>query len=643
MFKLKAAVLAAFVFGVSLPACGIINLRFTPADMIRSSSAIYLLKCSPPQGKTVAVRVVKTIKGQAMTRDDLVFDWRDRELGGDEVSAAFAGEENTTAVLLLSRRAGRAGEKEPAGIIQIGTRWFSVYRNGEAWALDQDQREMSSVWAGDAAMLARAAEATAADPAISFPVKSRMTWDGDSKLGKLAGRCNGCLNVDFGGPIGLCAVVLSEGGDRIIASGKPGAPPSDITRKLRLTTASQLAAPGDFNGDGRMDLATWDGKALEVATQGPDGTFGAEQWALPEAVASRPWLSMQSLDVGVPGRPGLLVGTAHAPQLLIPAAGGRMTLRALREGEPAKLKPGGVCLPGDFDGDGRCDVIELFENGILFYAGQTGDHQFKAPVATQLAVVKSPRAAVCSDYDMDGRLDLLVGGEDGVAVLGRPDGQRWANVTPVTAELAYHGNANRPPIVAAAACDVNNDGRQSVALFYPGRNPLLFFNRGFACFGLARELELSGGGNAPAAADTVDPFAPAAPAGESGPKLKSAVSLQKGQSAGTVLDLNGDGTADLLAVDAEGQIWVLFGKVSDGGTAIQVSLALSPGERSPLTVGIYRGARCIAVHVVSPGRPAFTGCAEPGRITLRWTTPRGDRTERHVDVVGNMRVELSSN
>ena len=198
-------------------------------------------------------------------------------------------------------------------------------------------------------------------------------------------------------------------------------------------------------------------------------------------------------------------------------------------------------------------------------------------------LVKSPCAAVCGDYDADGRLDVVVAGEDGLALLRRARDARWDNCTHVTGELAYHGNANRPRIVGAAPCDINNDGRQGVAFFYPQRNPLVFFNRGFACFGLARELELSGSGSV--APEPLDPFAPPPE-----PKLKGAEALQHGQAAGTVLDLNGDGIADLLAVASGGEVWALFGKAEDR-QPLGLTLALPPTARGPATISVSNDRR----------------------------------------------------
>jgi len=182
-------------------------------------------------------------------------------------------------------------------------------------------------------------------------------------------------------------------------------------------------------------------------------------------------------------------------------------------------------------------------------------------------------------------------------------------------------------------CDINGDGRQGVALLYSNRNPMVFFNRGFACFGLARELSLSGTGGAMDAPP--DPLAPAPQA-----KLKAADALQRGQAAGTVLDLNCDGIADLLAVTPQGDVWALFGKGGDRQT-LALTVVLPPGAAGPVTLSVSRDRRRIGMHVLRPGLPATIGVQEPGPVHLEWTGADGKPQKREVVVERPARVELA--
>jgi hypothetical protein len=161
---------------------------------------------------------------------------------------------------------------------------------------------------------------------------------------------------------------------------------------------------------------------------------------------------------------------------------------------------------------------------------------------------------------------------------------------------------------------------------------MLFFNRGFACFGLATELAVSGSGSL--SSDPLDPFAAPQEAGQA-----AAATLRRGQSAGTVLDLNGDGSQDLLAVSADGQVWMLPGESAEPDP-LGLTVALSTEARGPRTVAVLTGRRRIAMHVVRPGQPATIGLDSPGRLTLDWIRQDGRPARRTIDVAQRTRVEL---
>jgi hypothetical protein len=164
---------------------------------------------------------------------------------------------------------------------------------------------------------------------------------------------------------------------------------------------------------------------------------------------------------------------------------------------------------------------------------------------------------------------------------------------------------------------------------------MVFFNRGFACFGWARELDLSGTGSALSeAADPLDPFSEPAQS-----KLAGADALQRGQTTGTIWDLNGDGVQDLLGVDLENNVWVLFG-AREAGRALGLTITLSPKVSNPVTVAIRGKGRCLGMHVVRPGMPAFAGRAVPGPLDLQWNGPDGEARTQRAIVVKPIRVEL---
>lgn len=605
----------------------LINPRFTPADLVRSSAQIYQIDLQLPDNDSVTGAVTEVLFGEPPAGKRVQFEFADaKELSRDEIAGAFGANRSATSILLLSSTKDAASD-EPVGALQINTLWYAVVRKGDALSLDKDNRALFSVWAGTARQLAAATRVLFADPAgVAFPVQSAISWQRDLSLGRADG-ANGCLVVDFGGALGAGVLLRSTNGDRFFQAGSKGAMPTDRTAKCKLTTASRLAATGDFDGDGRLDLVSWDGKGLKLAVQSADGTFSTRSLAVsvPEC------LSLDALDVGAATGPGMLVGTAQGPALLIPDGKGDFTARAIGTEASKNLGSGGLCVAADFTGDGRCDVLQVFERGTVLYAGEEPG-RFGPGVRTPFDLPKNPKLAVCGDFDADGQLDAIVCGDDSLALLSKGGGSNLENLTYGTGELAYHGNANQPNFSGVALSDINNDGRQGAATFYPNRNPLVFFNRGYACFGMARELMLSGG-----EVSGVE-MPPGTPGEAPKAKLKATETLQGGQLAGTICDLNDDCVQDLFAVDARGEAWVLFG----GGSARALGLTLAASKsRGPVTVTVSDAKRRTGMYVVKPGAPAFVGRSQAGPATIEWKGTDGKLRTQKVIVVNPVRVELA--
>ena len=586
------------------PALAVINPRFTPTDLVRGASQVWVLRVSVPDATGADAELVETLKGAPPAKTRLrLAPAPDGDLTVADLAAAFGAHKTSPAVAVLTPDGGGG----PAtGAIQIETLWFSLAEQNGTWLVSPDKADMFSVWAGGARQLAEAARYVIADPGAEFPIKSAIAWDTDLPLGTLAGPSGGCLLADLGAPVGRCALVLCDAGDRVIAVGKDGNPPADVTARLKLTTHSRRATVADVDGDGRLDLVFWDGRNVGVCLRKADGTFAAP---VPQA----PLAACCSLDiVEAGGQVAVLAGTPTGPILLAPVGPG-MKATTLPGAEMARdLGEGGVCAVADTDGDGKTDVLQLFTKGVLWYAGGP-DGAFRPAVRVEAELPRNPTVAMWGDYDMDGRLDVLVGGADGLAMLIQSVPGRWEAVNYVTGELAYHGNANTPSIVAGSLCDLNNDGRQGVALFYRDRPCMQFFNRGFGCFGLARELSLTGEG----AAGDAPPDGAAAKE-----PLKAAAALQRGQQSGAMLDLNGDGTQDLLAVDMDGAIWAMF-SVGGVGRTLSLTLLAPPAARGPVTVTVSGRKRVWGMYVVRPGTTATAYRETVGPVTLNWKDADG--------------------
>jgi hypothetical protein len=551
-----------------LPAWALINVGFTPADLVRGAQQVSVVKLLSVKDKVVAAEVVETIRGKppAEPKLNLHLD-PDGQLSADALSAALPA----TALLVLAAPENLDLTKDPAGALLIGKDWLSVFQKNGQLVLALDKQSLSAVWAGSALNLAAAARYVQTDPSASFPVRSDLQWSNSRAFGKLDGPVHGCLVTDEG------VIVLCEGGDVLFKA----------DGQQKLPTASKRATFAVLAAGAQPELVSWTGKAL-VAGGKP-------------LVADLPvCLSVDALAIG-----RVVVGTPTGP-VLVNADGKTEALPGVKD-----LGAGGLCVVADFDRDGKNDIVQLFANGIVTYAGE-GDGKFKAPVTSALQLPENATAAACGDYDTDGWLDLVVGGNGAMALLARDEKQQWQNQTYVTGELAYHGDANQPKISGVTSADINSDGRQGVALLYADRKPMLFFNRGFSCFGWARELDPAG---------FID---------EGSATLKGWRALEVGQVAGAVLDMNGDNAPDLFAVTAgTPEAWGLYGE-NQAGTQLrwlQVSTA------APVTVTVRDRDRVAGLYVVRPGMPATIARPQAGLVTLEWMDATGKPASQKVVVV----------
>lgn len=616
---------------VITPVWAVINPDFTPADLVEGASRIVLLRVSMPEGGNVVAESIETLKGSPLSEKRIHLDVTGGLDTSDVATAFRPGAASATAVLVLSKpRTGQA-EGTVSGALQIETRWFAVSFKDRTWSLKPDEQQLFAVWGGNARQLGEAARyVLEEDSDPEFPVRSDLSWRDEWRIGSPVEGATGCLPVDFGEPLGSCVVVFSESGDRVYRLSGADGPPRDITGSLSLTTRSHARAFGDFNGDGRLDLASWDGSRLHLALQTDQGTFASR----PLDVELSDCRSLETLHVGSDSGAGLLAATSRGPVLLVPGGAGGFQKRVLDGSEPDGA-PSALMTAVDLDGDGPPDVLEVRDSALVVYPGADSG-RFKDPIRSPVRGVKDPCHAVFGDYDTDGRLDIVVAGAEGFALLSRlPDG-RWENTTYATGELQYHGNANRPVVVQTAPCDVNLDGRQGLALFYSARKPMLFFNRGFACFGLARELDLTGA--ASLSSESMDPFAPVEPE----MALEAAEALQSGQTAGTIADLNSDGAPDLLAVNRKGEVWALLGELRER-PPLMLQLILSPRLAGPLTIKVHSPDRLLGMHCIRAGTPARVGLPEPGPVILEWAESDGKPRRVEVIVERSHRFEITRN
>jgi hypothetical protein len=264
-------------------------------------------------------------------------------------------------------------------------------------------------------------------------------------------------------------------------------------------------AVGDFNGDGKLDIVTSSdspggGPSISVLLNNGDGTF----------------------------RPGLYYGAGTGPAFSVAV--------------------------GDFNGDGKLDVVTAngATGGLGVVSVMLGDGHGGFGTPKNYAV-GSAQAVAVGDFNGDGKLDVVVasGLSDKVSVLlGNGDG----TFTPVP---GYASGPAGP--VSMAVADLNGDGKLDIVMGTSFSNTVtVLLGNGDGTFGPARNV---------------------------GP----------GSSSVAVADFNHDGKLDLVSVDSTST----YVELGNGDGTFQTALNIGPGGNA-VALGDFNGDGFTDLAVAGP-------------------------------------------
>jgi len=150
----------------------------------------------------------------------------------------------------------------------------------------------------------------------------------------------------------------------------------------------------DFNSDGNLDLVTSNSQGTFILPGNPNGTFGA-----PTLV---PFGSLMGVgDFNGDGKPDLLL--AGSGNIAVALRNGNGTFQQATPFQLSQYFGFGSPVTGDFDGDGRLDVAFLSDTGLITIVFGKGDGTFGGQTEIASNMIDHILAA---DFNGDGVLDL---------------------------------------------------------------------------------------------------------------------------------------------------------------------------------------------------------------------------------------------
>ncbi|MGB9418980.1 MAG: FG-GAP-like repeat-containing protein [Acidobacteriaceae bacterium] len=396
------------------------------------------------------------------------------------------------------------------------------------------------------------------------------------------------------------AVVDSEGDYATILLGNGDgtfSPRKNLPLGSGLQANITSAALGDFDGDGKLDVAITENTQPVVAVMpgNGDGTF---RQPLTETLTQVATLSTSSAaDFNRDGHLDLLVsGTT-----LLPGKGDGTFGTPVTFNSDNQIRS---FVVGDFNGDGYPDVVdvgnEFLESQPLQVFLGNGDGTFQ-PVRRSWNLTGIPDKSVVGDFNHDGKLDLaLTVLSNSIAVLlGNGDGTFAAPVIYATDELPS----------GLSVADLNGDGK--LDLIATGSKVDVFLGNGdgtfptrvdYAVTGFPQQLatgDFDGDGKLDIAVTAYSPGMLEILFGNGDGTFQTPIVFADDAPGGPPVlarDLNGDRVDDLLTAGGSGSLFVSaplatvspssldFGAVTPGTTSNSRIITITNSGNSPLNV-----------------------------------------------------------
>lgn len=479
----------------------------------------------------------------------------------------------------------------------------------------------------------------------------------------LLGKGDGTFQTHVDSAIGQYPTVMAAGDfngdgklDLVVASSTPtselfstllGNGDGTFQNKFSQAVSGTLRsfAVGDFNGDGKLDVAAViDGtNAVSIFLGHADGSFAAPvPYATGPMAESPPYHNVLVGDFNGDGKLDLAAATDNGIAILLGNGDGTFQPFSLVP-SLSSSSPGDELLAlADFNGDGKLDIIKATQGGaaIINLALGNGDGTFQQATGFQIPSILDLEAAVVGDFNGDGKLDLAFASQssDVVTILfGNGDGTFQGHI-----EYSVPSVSNNVNFMLAA--DFNGDGALDMALADFGANEvsvfvnqpvaafapraLNFANQGIDTTSPEQSVTLTNGGAAPLAIASVAASGDFAETDDCG----SSLGIGKACTANVTFTATADGArSGLLSFTDNASVVPQALVLSGTGTGAGFAVSVAPGSSASQTVtagqtasysllltpeGGFNGTITLACS----GAPAGANCTAPTSVALTGTS-----------------------
>jgi len=363
-----------------------------------------------------------------------------------------------------------------------------------------------------------------------------------------------------------------------------------------LTGILRSLAVGDFNGDGKLDVAAViDGtNAVSIFLGHGDGSFAAPvQYPTGPMVLSPPYHNVLVGDFNGDGKPDLAVATDNGVAILLGNGNGTFQPFSVVT-SLVSFDPGDDLVAlADFNSDGKLDIIKSTQTGIINVALGNGDGTFQQALGFQIPAILNTESAVVGDFNGDGKPDLAFASQssDVVTILfGNGDGTFQGHI-----EYSVPSVSNTLNFMVAA--DFNGDGaldmaladfgasevsvfvNQPVAAFAP--RALKFANQGIDTTSPQQSVTLTNGGAAPLAITSIATSGDFAETNDCGSRL----SIGSACTVKVTFAPTGDGVrSGMLSFTDNGSVVPQALALSGTGTGAGFLISVASGSSASQTV-----------------------------------------------------------